>query len=369
MIITREQGQGMAVEQYKRHHAVAIIYCTGFGKSKAALDCVKTHELDPKDTMWSGLIIVNNVNSREVTWPNEIDEWAPEYSLCIRRQITICRYENLKEYAGMHFNWIIADEIHNLNPDQDLHLQKIKYDGIIIMTALEPEDKDRKLAINRLCKGHKLIIKDDIAIKSGIVNDYRLRIWYVTLDPDEWQEYLRLCRKFMKAQASGSEEFIKMVAGERAEFIYNSETKYRAAAWLRDQIRESGKRFVIHTARINMANRLSDYRYHGKTTDTALRLFLNGNINEIAAVGLLSESITIDNLKSSLIEQLNSKQHNLVQKIGRNMRLDPDDLAIIHLLVAKDTVDENWTNKAIQVINPNRISRHNIDKSKIQHYI
>ena len=46
------------------------------------------------------------------------------------------------------------------------------------------------------------------------------------------------------------------------------------------------------------------------------------------------------------------------QRIGRLLRLNPDDVAICHILCYKNTVDEVWLANALE----------NFDKTKIDYY-
>lgn len=368
MIITRSQGQSMVVEMYSKYRALACFYCTGFGKGKAALDAIKTHKCDPNKRDWSGLIICHSEGARDIIWPQQIAEWAPEYLKCIGKQIQLCCYPSLNKYAGHEFDWAIGDEFHYMTPVYYERFKTFTYKGLLMLTATEPEDWDKKEIINRLSKGHKLEIKLDTAVDSKVLNDYRIRVWYVPLLESEKSMYLHLSRILQNAKQSGKDFLVKKAAGTRMRYIYNLESKYQAACWLRDQIRAKGKRFVMHCGSIDMANRLSDYRYHSETDDVHFKLFLASKINEIASVKQIKEGQNIDRLESSIVVQLNSKQHNIVQQIGRNMRLEPDELAIIHILIAHGTVDENWMTKALASFNQNKISYHSIKQEDISHY-
>jgi superfamily II DNA or RNA helicase len=43
------------------------------------------------------------------------------------------------------------------------------------------------------------------------------------------------------------------------------------------------------------------------------------------------------------------------QRIGRLLRLNPDDKAIIHILCYKDTVDEKWVKDALEGFDQSKI--------------
>lgn len=368
MIITRDQGQSMVVEQYKRHRALACFYCTGFGKGKAALDAIRTHGYSPDDPSWSGLIIAHSQGGRDRIWPDQIAEWAPEYVKCIGRQITIICYQSLKNHVLSVFDWMIGDEFHYVTEDYYKHLGSMKFGGVLLLTATEPDDPGKKKIMQKLAKGHRLTIKLDMAVNSNVLNDYRIRVWNVYMDMDDRSEYLRHCKKFTMFKEKGIFGMLNKVAGERARFLYTCNTKYWAACYLRDMIRAKGKRFVMHCGSIEMANKLSPYRYHSQVDDTDYNRFLKMQISEIASIKQIREGENIPRLESSLIVQASSKEAHMVQNIGRNMRLDPGEVALIHVLQAKDTVDEDWVRESLKPFNKLKISYHDIEPDKYEKY-
>jgi hypothetical protein len=48
------------------------------------------------------------------------------------------------------------------------------------------------------------------------------------------------------------------------------------------------------------------------------------------------------------------------QRIGRLLRLNPDDTAIIHILCYKGTVDEKWVNEALKDLDSSKITFHDV---------
>lgn len=365
MIITREQGQSMVVDLYQKKHALACYYCTGFGKAKAALDAIKADPMNKEHDAW-GLIVCHMENARDKTWPKEIDQWLTPYEQ--RGDIDLCCYQSLSKYAHRHYSWIVLDEAHYITPGYMEHLSRIRYDGIIVMTGTQPEDLVKMQYLQRLSRGNTLEIALDTAVNSKILNDYRVRIWKVGLSPSEWQEYLTLSKRIKDAMIHNNQFMVKRYGGDRMRFIYNLETKYKAAAWLKDQIKGAGKRLAIFCGSIEMCNRLSPYRKHSQTDDSDYERFCNMEIDEIASIKEIKEGANIQRLEACLVEQLNSKQHNLLQILGRAMRLEPHETAYMHVLVAKNTVDENWCEKSIKSLNKSKITYHEIDREQILNY-
>lgn len=362
MRITRDQLENMVADTFRRFGAVGVFFATGTGKTKAALKAVEPEGPDSR-----GLIVCHTEISRDTTWPDEMRKWDIQLN-----NVHLLCYASLQKHAAFAdgYDWAILDEAQYLT---DLNyfsgLKRITIDKIIVLTATQPEDQGKMAIINQLCKGHTLEVGLDTAIDNKILNDYRIRVWEVALTPLEWQEYLRLSKAIQNAKMRGIDFLVKKAAGERARFIYNCESKYKAAAWLRDQIRASGKRFIMHCGSIQMAERLTPYTIHSKSdSDKHFQAFCRGDIDECASVRMLKESANIDRLESSLVQQVNSKQLGLIQEVGRNMRLPPDQTAIIHILIAKNTVDKDWLTKSIRSFRKDKITYHEIDREKIDHY-
>jgi superfamily II DNA or RNA helicase len=44
------------------------------------------------------------------------------------------------------------------------------------------------------------------------------------------------------------------------------------------------------------------------------------------------------------------------QRIGRLLRLNPDDVSTTHVLCYKDTIDEEWVRSALEGLDPEKIT-------------
>jgi superfamily II DNA or RNA helicase len=49
-------------------------------------------------------------------------------------------------------------------------------------------------------------------------------------------------------------------------------------------------------------------------------------------------------------------ERKAAQRIGRLLRLNPDQIATVHLLAYQDTVDEQWVVQALDTFDPAKIS-------------
>jgi superfamily II DNA or RNA helicase len=51
------------------------------------------------------------------------------------------------------------------------------------------------------------------------------------------------------------------------------------------------------------------------------------------------------------------------QRIGRMLRLNPNEIAIVHILCYADTKDEDWVEEALKDLDPTKITYHTIGVS------
>ena len=69
----------------------------------------------------------------------------------------------------------------------------------------------------------------------------------------------------------------------------------------------------------------------------------------------LNEGENIPNLDAVIIEAFNSKPLNLIQRIGRVVRIRDNHKANIYILVSKETQQEEWLNNALSSLDSSNI--------------
>ena len=107
----------------------------------------------------------------------------------------------------------------------------------------------------------------------------------------------------------------------------------------------------------DQADRLCDHSYHSNNPNSATNLeeFKVGNITKLSTVLQLSEGVNIPNLKQGIIMHAYGNERKAAQRIGRLLRLNPDDKSIIHILCYVDTVDEKWVTDALESFDQTKI--------------
>ena len=106
------------------------------------------------------------------------------------------------------------------------------------------------------------------------------------------------------------------------------------------------------------ADKLCMHSYHSNNPDSENNLiaFKEGNIDKLSCVLQLSEGVNIPNLKQGIILHSYGNERKASQRIGRLLRLNPDEQSIIHILCYVDTIDKNWVESALKDFDSSKIT-------------
>jgi len=368
MVASRKEGQEAVSALFPRIQFLFVEYCTGFGKGRAATNAINNFvraNLRNSEKL-KGLIVVHNELARDITWPKELSDSYPDIAEWSDYQI-VC-YASLRNMPATKWDWIISDECHYITPNNVEYYLKCNITSHILLTGVEPDDPEKIKILKNLSNRYKLKITLDEAVDNNLLNDYIVHIWRVTLTFDEKNKYLELCRKVDYAISQGNQFLIRNATGARMRFIYNLESKYKASCYIRDQIRKAKRRMVIFTGSKEIADRLSPYRYYEGTGTEHYNAFRNMTIDELACIKMIQEGANIDALDTALMSQINSKQLNFMQKLGRLMRLKIGEVARVHVIVAHETYDLTWALKATKALNQKKVFWHDLDAKLFKDY-
>lgn len=145
----------------------------------------------------------------------------------------------------------------------------------------------------------------------------------------------------------------------RTRFIYGLESKTNLAAKCIDALRQQGVRFIVFCGGIPQADKLLGKNvFHSKSDNTAFDAFNNKEINELGVVNAANEGINFVDLDQILVIQVDSNARNLIQRIGRALRIRPGHTGVVYILCAAGTVDQQWL----------EINLKEFDQSKIKFF-
>jgi superfamily II DNA or RNA helicase len=107
----------------------------------------------------------------------------------------------------------------------------------------------------------------------------------------------------------------------------------------------------------DQADRLCRFSYHSGNSNSEQNLisFKEGKINKLSCVLQLNEGINIPELRQGIIMHAYGNERKASQRIGRLLRLNPQDKAIVHILCYKGTVDEKWVKDALEGFDQSKI--------------
>jgi superfamily II DNA or RNA helicase len=86
-------------------------------------------------------------------------------------------------------------------------------------------------------------------------------------------------------------------------------------------------------------------------------------IKKLSTVLQLSEGVNIPDLKQGIIMHAYGNERKASQRIGRLLRLNPDDKSIIHILCYMNTADEKWVKDALEGFDQSKITWKNFNIS------
>ena len=345
-----------------------VVAATGVGKSKIAVDYAK--EIVKENPLAKILIIVPTEKLRDENWKEEFKKWEADGIWA--NNIDRSCYVSANKYIENNYDLVILDEIHNITPNNALFFSQNVVHKAIGLTATLPSDLEKtEILFNELDFQVVKTISLEQAVELGLVSPYNIKVIEVDLnnkDKDikagnkakpffqtEYAAYKYLDSTINRMMFSRSPA-LKFKLLQRMRFIYNLESKTKAAEYLLENVIPEQERTIIFSGGIKQAERLNEHYFHSKTNDADLNSFKEGEINRLSCVNSLNEGHNIANLDNALVVQLNSKELNLVQRIGRVIRYREGHEATIYILMASNTQDEKWVNKALA----------NFDKSKIE---
>jgi len=372
------KAQKLGVDLWFAYECIgSLVWATGVGKSKAAIDCIK--QLLGVNPGYKGLLVTPTEEMRDNDWPLEFSKWE----LDITNLKLIC-YASLGKEDLDDYDYVVYDEIHKLTTPNLIKLKKkMSFGGIkaLGLTATFPvahfeEDKERVDLLTSLVPPI-YTIKTDEAVDQGLIADFEVRVLKFKLDNvtrnvpcgtkknemrTEAEHYAKLTKRMQFAVMNKSEGLKFMMISKRAQLLYNLPSKLSLAKVVMDKMCK-GKRTLIFAGSIDQANELcGDQVYHSKSDDTYLIKFQNEEIDKLGAVKALNEGKNFNNLEQELIVQIDGVDRNLVQRIGRCVRIRYDNMsfkALIVILVAMGTADEKWY----------KLSKKSFETSRIKEYI
>jgi superfamily II DNA or RNA helicase len=307
-------------------------------------------------------------------WHEEADKWDMNHLI---EHVDFSTYRSLNK-QDLDYDVIYLDECHSLKMSHNPWLKNFK--GIIIgVTGTPPKwpNSDKAKMINAYCPIRYTYLIDD-AIDDKILNDYTITVhmlelskaknhkiefkdkkgnvtksWYTS----EAEHYNYLTDRINSSDNPKQRQFSSIM---RMTAMKTFATKDDYAKKL---FNESKVKTILFANEQKQADKLCKHSYHSNNKDSEenMRMFEDGTITKLSCVLQLSQGANIKGLKQCIILHAYGNNRQAAQRIGRMLRLNPDDVAHIDILCFKETQDVKWVKEALESFDQSKITWYDPD--------
>ncbi len=394
--MTREEIQLKAVQLIAEENRVALQWCTGLGKSKAAIDIINylsDKEFKQEEEPLNVLLVVAEV-AHKSNWDKEFEKWGIKTDY-----ITTECYASMKKYKDTWWDLIIFDEAHHLGSDLRLDiLSTIKATNILLLSATLP---DQTMVSISSIFGEFAISKITLkqAIAWGILPEPKVYLIPLTLNNndytetiiEEWGkkpqrvtykcklherwEYLKNKHKYpnvtLEIQCTQQQKYDYLSSQYdywKSQF-FRTRQEHTKNKWLQSGSKRKrflgevktdhvkilldkiwSRRFICFCTSIEQCEILGkENAIHSIKKDSLdiIDSFNNKEIDNLFAVGMLQEGQNLTDIEVGVIVQLDGQERAFIQKFGRSLRAnDP----IQFIFYYENTRDTEYLDNIIQDI-------------------
>lgn len=354
--MTKDEIQAEALKATTGKMRCSVVLGTGVGKTLVGLS-----HMDANSTELMKVLVVAPKKAIFKSWIDDTEKFNMSH---LSQRITFTTYLSLSKHNPDDYDLVYLDEAHSL---LDSHRKFLElYKGRILgLTGTPPKyrNSEKGLLVNEFCPVVFTFGADD-AVENKILNDYQIIVHELQLSTANDYVIETKGKKFPTSEDKnyaywgnridlgiGSQHILRVMR-MKAMMEYPSKEKY--AKILFNTINSKCILFANTQAQ---ADRLCSYSYHSNNSESEqnLEMFKTGEINKLSTVLQLNEGVNVPDLKQGIIMHAYGNERKAAQRIGRLLRLNPDDKAIVHILCYVGTVDEKWVKEALENFDQNKI--------------
>ena len=392
--------QNEAFKKLFKYNNLLLKWGTGTGKSRVAVlacDYIYDRELDEK------ILLLVAERAHKDNWKKEFVKFlGEEKAKEVLSIVTIECYASMHKYKNTTWNFIIFDECHHLQSEKRQEILETMDSYYVLALSATPG----RAAYDALSWTFGRFEIDEISTQDAIDSEYlpEPRIVCIPLElerfertetidmkmssrtvitiSDNWSnrwKYLRNKQKYARYEIvfhctqkekyeyineqfeywkkqyfrnQGNERLKNMWlqwGSKRKRFL--GELKTTRALELINGLRESSRRFICFCSSIEQAHALGGERAvhsQNKNSPAVIQSFNDKRIDEIFAVGMLVEGVSLTDIEAGIIVQLDGNERQFIQKSGRMYR---SENPLIYIFYYKGTRDEEYLQKALEGIN------------------
>lgn len=360
----RSEVQVTALTEALKYRRCGLGISMGVGKTLIGLKYLERFYEGPYSMRKKILVVAPKLSIFE-SWIQDAQKFDLNPNMV--KKIEFTTYLSLTKRDPNDYEYIILDECHSLLYTHEEWLQQYK-GQILGLTGTPPRwrNSEKGEMVAKYCPIVYKYITDD-AIEDRILNDYKIVVHELILDSrrnlpievkgrrwmsSEFDSYEYWTRRLSQATTKKSKQ-IMSVLRMNAMMKYPSKDAY--AKVLFNNIDE---KCILFANTIDQASKLCEHNYVSTDPDSEdnLKAFSNGKIKKLSCVLQLNEGVNIKGLKAGIIMHSYGNERKSSQRIGRLLRLNPDDCATIHILCYKGTVDEKWVTEALKGFDESKIT-------------
>jgi superfamily II DNA or RNA helicase len=354
--MTREEIQEEALKATEGRRRCSVVLGTGVGKTLVGL----THiERNSNDMM--NVLIVAPKRSIFQSWSDDAIKFGKEDLL---KRVTFSTYVGLNKRNPDDYDLVYLDEVHSLLDSHRDFLETFR-GGILGLTGTPPKHKnsEKGIMVGQFCPVVYTFNADD-AIDNGILNDYQIIVHELKLDECKNYQVNMKTKSFITSEKQNYQYWgnridigagpIQMLRVMRMKAMMEYPSKEKYTKKLMESI---NTKCIVFANTQEQADVLCRFSYHSSNSNSEenLNAFKEGRISKLSCVLQLNEGINIPELKQGIIMHAYGNERKAAQRIGRLLRLNPDDKSIVHILCYKDTVDEKWVREALEGFDQTKI--------------
>ena len=392
--------QNEAFKKLFKYNNLLLKWGTGTGKSRVAVlacDYIYDRKHDER------ILLLVAERAHKDNWKKEFVKFlGEERAKEVLNIVTIECYASMHKYKNTTWNFIIFDECHHLQSEKRQEILetmdsyyvlalsatpgRAAYDALswtfgrfeideistqdaidseclpepkIVCIPLELERFERTETIDMKMSSRTVItISDNWSNRWKYLRNKQKYVRYEIIfhcTQKEKYEYINEQFEYWKKQYfrnQGNERLKNMWlqwGSRRKRFL--GELKTTRALELINGLRESSRRFICFCSSIEQAHALGGERAvhsQNKNSPAVIQSFNDRKIDEIFAVGMLVEGVTLTDIETGIIVQLDGNERQFIQKSGRMYR---SKNPLIYIFYYKGTRDEEYLQKALEGIN------------------
>jgi len=355
--MTKDDVQLKALEATENKQRCGIVLGTGVAKTLIGLK-----HIEKNTTSLMKVLVVAPKKSIFASWTDDANKFKMKNLL---DRVTFSTYLSINKHSPLEYDAVYLDECHSLLDSHRGFLQLYK-GKILGLTGTPPKRKfsEKGRLVQEFCPIVFSFLADD-AVENKILNDYQIIVHQINLSNDKnYMVKMKNKKSWMTSEeqnytywsrridvGSGNMHMLRVMR-MKAMMEYPSKEKYTKIL-----LKNIPAKCIVFANTQDQADKLCQHSYHSNNVDseTNLNLFKENKIDKLSCVLQLSEGVNIPNLRQGIILHSYGNERKASQRIGRLLRLNPDDKAIVHILCYMNTIDEKWVTESLETFDQSKV--------------